>query len=188
MQLVVIGASLGGFTALSTVLGGLPDDFPVPIAVAQHRAVQSGEPLKQSLQRHTPLRVREAQDKETLMPCHVYLAPSDYHLLVERGSLALSTEAPVNSARPSIDVLFETAAEAYQGSLLAVVLTGASHDGARGAAAVKREGGKLIVQDPDGCESAVMPRAAIAQATADHVAPIERIAELIRQICAPADA
>lgn len=180
---MVIGASLGGYTALSVVLGGLPRDLPVPVAVAQHRAVESGESLKSSLQRRTSLRVREAQDKEDLRPGHAYLAPADYHLLVEPGTLYLSTEGPVNSARPSVDVLFESAADAYGSGLIAVVLTGASSDGAAGAAKVKRGGGVLLVQDPAQAECAVMPRAALARAQADHVLPIEEIAPLICSLC-----
>lgn len=184
ISLVVIGASLGGYAALSVVLGGLSAGFPVPVAVAQHRAAESGDSLKASLQRRTSLRVREAQDKDGLRVGHVHLAPADYHLLVEPGMLTLSTEAPVNSARPSVDVLFESAADAYGPGVLAVVLTGASWDGARGAAAVKRRGGVLIVQDPAEAEANVMPRAAIASADVDYVLPVEQIAPLICSLCA----
>lgn len=187
-EIVVIGASLGGYHALAVVLGGLPAAFPVPVVVAQHRAPQSGEPLKVALQKKTALKLREAQDKEAPRPGYAYLAPADYHLLVQRGCLSLSTEAPVNSARPSLDVLFESASDAYGAATLAVVLTGASRDGAAGAALIKRRGGAVIVQDPETAESAVMPRAAIQIAAVDHVAPLAEIPALIQRYCSPCDA
>src|SRR5438046_815995 len=109
VQLVVVGASLGGLEALRTLLGGLPPDFPAPVAVAQHRRGRDG-PLRNILQEHSALPVVEAEDKLWVETGRVYLAPPDYHLLVEPGHFALSTEGPVTYARPSIDVLFESAA------------------------------------------------------------------------------
>ena len=112
-KIVVIGASLGGLHALETLLGGLGEQFPVPIAIVQHRGKSSHDRLVDLLQQYTRLTVKEAEDKESLCPSTVYLAPADYDLLIERGSCALSIEAQVNYARPSVDILFDSAADAY---------------------------------------------------------------------------
>jgi two-component system chemotaxis response regulator CheB len=173
----VFGTSLGGLKALSTVLAAIPATFAAPIIAVQHRAADSsGQPLAPLLQAHTRLTIREADDKMLLEPGTVYLAPADYHLLVEApGLLALSTDAPVRAARPSIDVCFETAAEAYGAALLAVLLTGASTDGAAGVAAVKARGGRVMIQDPMTAESRVMPAAGIAAASVDYIVPLAEI-------------
>jgi len=177
-ELVAIGASLGGLKALATVLRGLPGGLPIPIVMVQHRAAAVDGALVELLQQMTVLRVVEADDKAPLEPGTLYVAPPDYHLLVEgRGSLALSTDGPVRSARPSIDVLFETAADAYGGALVGVLLTGASADGAAGLARIKARGGRAIVQDPETAECATMPSAGIAAAAIDYVLPLERIGE-----------
>ena len=183
-EVVVIGASLGGYHALIRVLGGLTRAFPLPVVVVQHRCAESGEPLKSAIQKHIQLKVKEAQDKEVPLPGHVYLAPADYHLLLDRGCMQLSVDPPVNSARPSLDVLFESAADAYGDAVVAVVLTGASRDGALGAAAIKHRGGKVIVQDPNSAESSLMPRAAIAAVPVDHIVPLSEIPGLLNRWCA----
>ena len=182
--LVAVGASLGGLNALIAVLGRLPGTLAVPVGVVQHRAVDGdGRGLAALLQEHTPLAVHEAEDKVEMAPGSVYLAPADYHLLVEApGLLALSTDGPVRSARPSIDVLFETAADAYAGRLLAVLLTGASADGAGGVAAVKARGGRVIVQDPASAESPAMPAAGLAAAAVDYVLPLDQIGRYVTSL------
>ena len=119
--------------------------------------------------------MREIDDKETLVPGHVYLAPPDYHVLVDDSLLALSTEAPVNHARPSIDVLFESAALAKGPGLVAVILTGSTADGAAGACVVKACGGKVVAQDPTTAEAALMPASAIAATRVDEILPIDEI-------------
>jgi two-component system, chemotaxis family, protein-glutamate methylesterase/glutaminase len=178
-KLVVIGTSLGGLHALEVVLRGLAHDFPLPIAIVQHR---SGEwegqksQLARLLQIHTPLPVIEASDKEPLAGGHVYLAPADYHLLVDEGRLALSTDARVCHARPSIDVLFESAADVYREGVVAVLLTGANADGTAGSLRIKRRGGAVVAQDPRGAESPVMPQSAISAGVVDRVLPLEEIA------------
>jgi two-component system chemotaxis response regulator CheB len=178
--LVAIGTSLGGLNAILSVLRPLPADLPVPILVVQHRGPTSDSGLVDLLQRHTALTVVEADDKAKLVPGTLFVAPPDYHLLVEgRGWLALSTDGPVRSARPSIDVLFETAADAYGPAVLAVLLTGASADGAAGLARVKARGGRAIVQDPATAECATMPAAGIAAATVDYILPLERIGDYL---------
>jgi two-component system chemotaxis response regulator CheB len=175
-ELVTVGTSLGGLQALLVLLASLPADLAVPMVIVQHRGASNDGTLVGLLQQGTALRVAEAEDKMPLEPQTVYVAPSDYHLLIEdRGWLSLSTEAPVRSARPSIDVLFETAADAYGATLTGVLLTGASADGAAGLAHIKRCGGHAIVQDPDTAESPAMPAAGIAAAAVDYVLPLERI-------------
>lgn len=176
--LIAIGTSLGGLNALLSVVRQLPRDLPVPIVVVQHRGVSPAAGLVNLLQQSTALTVVEAEDKTALEAGVVYVAPADYHLLVEdRASLALSTEAPVRSARPSIDVLFESAADAYGDALVGVLLTGASADGAAGLVRVKQRGGRAIVQDPVTAECATMPSAGIAATAVDYVLPLECIGE-----------
>lgn len=179
-ELVAIGTSLGGLQALVSVLKPLPKDLQVPILIVQHRGPSSDGSLVVLLQRHTALTVTEAEDKAVLVPATVFVAPGDYHLLVEeRGWLALSTEGPVHSARPSIDVLFETAADAYGPALVGVLLTGASADGAVGLARIKARGGRAIVQDPVTAECATMPAAGIAATAVDYILPLERIGDYL---------
>ena len=175
---IAIGTSLGGLNALLSVVRPLPRDLPAALVVVQHRGVSQDTGLVDLLQQNTALTVVEAEDKMALKPGILFVAPPDYHLLVEdRESLALCTEAPVRSARPSIDVLFESAADAYGDALVAVLLTGASTDGAAGLARVKRCGGRAIVQDPATAECATMPSAGIAATAVDYVLPLERIGD-----------
>lgn len=159
--MIVIGGSLGGMAALRTILGSLPASFVLPIAVVLHRHKDSDDTLVSLLQREIALRVREVTDKDPIEAGLVHIAPSDYHLLVEHMYYSLSTDEPVQFARPSIDVLFDSAAGIYAAQAIAVVLTGANHDGAAGAREIRRRGGIVIVQDPETAESAVMPEAAI---------------------------
>lgn len=176
-RLVVIGASLGGLSALPVILGGLPRDFPSPVVIVQHRAILSDDAgLAEALQRGCLLLVREVEDKDRLLGGRVYLAPSDYHLLVEGDHLALSTEARVLHARPAIDVLFDSAAESHADRVVAVILTGASRDGVVGAQKIKARGGIVLVQDPATAECKVMPAAAIAGVAVDRVLPLDQIA------------
>jgi two-component system chemotaxis response regulator CheB len=181
--LVAVGGSLGGFQAVKRLLEGLAADFPLPLVLALHRSSGSGDVLPSLLQQHSALPVLEAEDKEPLLPGRVYLAPAGYHLLVERESLALSTEPPVLYARPSIDVLFESAAEAYRSGVIGIVLTGSSQDGAAGLASIKRHGGTAVVQDPATAESPVLPRAALAATAVDRVLPLDAIAPFLVERC-----
>ena len=166
----MIGTSWGGLDAVSRLLDGLHDDVHQPIVLAQHRSAQS-EPggLEHLLSLHTRRVVSDAGDKTPLERDHVYVGPADYHLLVEDGHLALSTEAPVRFSRPSIDVLFESVADAYGSRAVGIVLTGANDDGAAGLARIKSRGGVAIVQEPATAQSATMPRAAIARGAADDI-------------------
>jgi two-component system chemotaxis response regulator CheB len=182
-DLVVVGGSWGGMRALQAVLEGLGDDCPAAVVVALHRGTEESSRLPRLLERYTPLPVREAEDKDDLVPGTVYLAPPDYHTLVEaEGTLGLSTEERVRFARPSIDVLFRSAAEAYRERCVGVVLTGANEDGADGLRRVKDLGGVAIVQDPGSAERREMPDAAIEAVDADVVLPLEEIGLFLRRL------
>ena len=187
-DLVVIGASLGGLEAVSKVLAALPETFPLPVVIAQHRAaapIAEGS-LSAIWQRHTSLSVCEADDKAAIEPGHVYVAPADYHLLIEaRGLFALSTEGPVLWARPSIDVLFESAAVVYGAKVIGVVLTGASADGSQGMRAIRERGGCALVQEPSAAECDVMPRAVLAATSVNHVLALNEIGRVLGALAGP---
>jgi two-component system chemotaxis response regulator CheB len=181
-DVVVVGTSTGGLDALSTLLAALPPHYNLPISVVQHRSKDSDEQLANLLQLKTAIPVREAEDKEPLVGPGVFLAPADYHLMIERGSLALSTDAPVGYSRPSIDVLFESAADAYGAGVIGVLLTGANHDGTRGLQRIKGAGGFVIVQDPNTAESSVMPRNSLGHVQADRVLTLVEIADELARL------
>lgn len=158
--LIAIGASLGGLHAVRTVLAALPPTFPLPIAVVQHRQACDDDPLPLVLQEGCALPVREVEDKLPIRGGVVYLAPSDYHLLVDGKHFALSTEEAVRYARPSIDVLFSSAAESFGARAIGIVLTGTGADGAEGLAAIRRKGGVALIESPDTASAPEMPAAA----------------------------
>jgi two-component system chemotaxis response regulator CheB len=188
-ELIVIGCSLGGMNALQVILSNLTHDFCVPIAVAQHRHKKSNEGLPAYFRRQTDLRVVDAEDKQWIQPGYVYLAPADYHLLIERngscGELSLSVDEAVRYSRPSIDVLFESAADAYRDGVVAIVLTGANDDGSRGAARIKARGGMVIAQEPETAEAPAMPRATIEAVQVDRILRLEDIAPFLTEVCQP---
>ena len=182
-ELIVIGCSLGGMYALEKILKPLPKDFCVPIAIAQHRHKKSNEGLPAFLRRVTHMKVVDADDKQYIQPGNVYLAPADYHLLVEKGEFSLSVDEAVRHSRPSVDVLFESAADAYGPSLIGVVLTGANDDGAAGARRIKKRGGVVIAQDPKTAEATQMPEAVIATGAVDQMLNLEEIATFLAERC-----
>jgi two-component system, chemotaxis family, protein-glutamate methylesterase/glutaminase len=182
-EIVVVGASLGGLSAIIEVLSAIPSGFPTPIAFVQHRGVTDPHVLATILRRYSHLNVREPQDKEPIRSGYFYLAPADYHLIVERGEFALSTEHAVSYARPSIDVLFETAADAYGTGTIGVIMTGANHDGAAGSRRIKAVGGRLIAQDPLTAECPVMPRSAMEAAQPDRVLALQDIGACLVEWC-----
>ncbi len=183
-EAVVIGASSGGLEAFSTILPQLPADFPLPIAIVQHRSPESGESMAQCLDAKTPLRVKEAIDKERLQPGTAYVAPADYHLLIEEDrTFSLSVDERVLYCRPAVDVLFESAAEVYEDRLIAILLTGSNSDGAAGLKSVMQHGGLTIVQDPDTAHADTMPREALRETQADHVVALEEIGPLLMRHC-----
>ncbi|MDJ0624547.1 MAG: chemotaxis protein CheB [Desulfocapsaceae bacterium] len=175
-QAVVIGVSAGGIAALEKILPVLPEDFGLALLVVQHISADGGNYLVEHFSASCALEVVEAADKERIQQGTVYFAPPNYHLLVERAkTTALTVDAKVNYARPSADVLFETAAEAYCDALIGIVLTGANNDGAAGLARIKQLGGLTIVQSPKSAEATVMPMAALKALTVDHVLDLEEI-------------
>jgi two-component system chemotaxis response regulator CheB len=181
VELVAIGASWGGLRAVGCVLGTLPADFGAAVVVAQHRQGRSedGGRLTQLLAVGCALDVWEAEDKQALRPGTVLVAPADYHLLVERESVALSVDPPHNFSRPSIDILLGSAADAYGERAAGVVLTGANADGAAGLARIASRGGPAIVQDPETAERSEMPRAALAATPGARVVALEDIGPLL---------
>jgi two-component system chemotaxis response regulator CheB len=182
-EAIAIGASAGGLSALKEVLAPLPADFTLPILVVQHRLPTPDDFLVFFLDESCPLTVKEADEKELVKPGYVYIAPADYHLLVERDkTLSLSIDARVCYSRPSIDVLFETAAEAYLSGLIGIILTGASGDGTAGLKKIKEKGGLTIAQNPATAEIAVMPHSAIREDIVDKILSLAEIASFLAQL------
>lgn len=175
--IVVVGTSWGGLAALSEIVAGLSADFPLPVCIVQHRSKDSDSLLVRLLQDLTPLKVRDAEDKESLCPQHIYIAPPDYHMLVENDSISLTVDSPVRFSRPSIDVLFNSASDVFGASAIGVVLTGANEDGAAGLARIVARGGRALVQNPEGAEAPVMPRSAIRAVPGARVVPLALIGE-----------
>lgn len=160
-DLVVVGTSWGGLAALRTLVGGLPDTFQMAMALVQHRHKESDHLMRTLLQEHSTLQVFEVEDKMPLQAGRIYVAPPDYHTLVEPGHFSLSTEAPVRYSRPSIDVTFLSAADSYGHRTVGIVLTGANADGSEGLRRISDRGGMAIIQDPATAESTLMPTAAV---------------------------
>jgi two-component system chemotaxis response regulator CheB len=187
--LVVVGASWGGLHAVSTILAALPRTFDAPVAIVQHRAKESEGLLVGLLQAVTTLHVCDVEDKEPIRGGHVYVAPPDYHLLVEDDHFSLSVDAAVRYSRPSIDVAFASAADSLGPAAVGVLLTGANDDGARGLRHVVARGGRALVQDPATAEVRTMPEAGI-RALADvppdrwEVAPLETLAARVAVLAA----
>jgi len=175
-SIVVIGTSWGGLAALTKLLGALPADFPIPIAVVQHRSKESERLLPQLLQDVTDLKICEMDDKDELRPGTVHLAPADYHALIDTGLITLTVEDPVRFSRPSIDLLFISAADTYRTGTIGIVLTGANEDGSRGLQHIVKRGGYAIVQDPKNAEIPIMPSAAIRVVPSAEVLSLEGIA------------
>lgn len=174
-EIVVVGTSWGGLSALRTLIAGLPGDFALPVVVVQHRHRDSGHMMSTLLQESTPLCVCEVEDKSPIQRGNVYIAPADYHLLIDGRQLALSLDAPVRYSRPSIDVTFESAADAYGARAIGVVLTGANADGSAGLRRIADRGGLAVVQRPDEAESSTMPAAALRSVPTARVLPLAEI-------------
>jgi two-component system, chemotaxis family, protein-glutamate methylesterase/glutaminase len=182
-EIVVVGASSGGLKAAQILLSGLNVAFALPVVIVQHRGKDHESGLCEYLSLCTSLPVTEPEDKEAVLPGRVYLAPRDYHLLIDGPSFALSVDSPVGYARPSIDVLFESAADQYKERAIGVILTGANQDGARGLAAIKTQGGLTMVQDPRTAAHREMPDAAVARTTPDWILPLQEIAARLNDLC-----
>ena len=186
LSAIVIGTSAGGFQALNSVLAPLPEDFPLPILVVRHQSPDSNDYLVKALQQACRVQVQHAQDGQTPQAGRVYIAPPGRHLRIRPGGkMGLSDDEPVNFSRPSIDVLFSSAAEHYGKSLLAVILTGANSDGAAGVQGVKNHGGCVMVQDPASAHSKEMPQAAQAAVEADWVVWLDQIGPQLWSLTRP---
>jgi two-component system chemotaxis response regulator CheB len=178
-DLVVVGTSWGGLAALRTLVGGLSDSFQMAVTIVQHRHRDSDHLLRSLLQERSSLSVCEVEDKMPIEHGHIYVAPPNYHTLVERGYFSLSTEAPVRFSRPSIDVTFDSAADSYTHRTVGIVLTGANADGADGLRRISDRGGLAIVQDPDSAESRPMPAAAQKAVPRARVMSLDAIAAFL---------
>ncbi|MGQ0743121.1 MAG: chemotaxis protein CheB [Acidimicrobiales bacterium] len=177
-----MGSSWGGLEAVAVVLGSIPADTEACVVIAQHRA-PTPSPLAAILGRLSGLSVREAEDKDPVLAGRIYVAPGGYHLLVEKGRLALSTEGPVHHSRPSIDVLLESTAVSYGPDAVGVVFTGSNRDGAAGLAALVARGGRAIVQDPRSAKRSEMPAAALEAVPGATVLSLKRIGALLAELC-----
>jgi len=180
---VVAGASAGGLNALKTLFRGLDEQFDLPVIIVQHISPNAENYLIHILNEFHKLKVREADEKEVPQNGFAYLAPPNYHLLIEPDhTFTLTIDERVNYARPSIDVLFETAAEAYKDQLIGIILTGANNDGSKGLKKIKEFGGMAIVQDPETAEVDSMPKAAIQTTVVDYILNVEEIAALLNKL------
>jgi two-component system chemotaxis response regulator CheB len=186
IEAVVIGASAGGFEALLAILKGLPATYPMPLVAVLHLPDHHESRLAELFGYRLELQAREARDKEPLAPGVLYFAPPGYHLSIENDySFSLSGEERVSYARPSIDVLFASAADAYGPSLAGILLTGANFDGAAGLAGMQVAGGLTVVQDPASAEVPTMPEAALRRMTPDLILPLAEIHSLLRRLGEP---
>jgi len=185
-DIVVMGGSAGGFKAFTAILGALPTGFSLPLLLVQHLHREDDGAFTRHLENSVSLPVTEAVDKERIEPGRVYVAPADYHMLVERdGTIALSTEGKVNWSRPSIDVLFESASRAYGERVIGIILSGASSDGAEGIRAIRSAGGFTIAQNPDSAEYPFMPRSAIETGAVVQIMTVEEIIVTVAGMCRP---
>lgn len=182
-KLIVIGGSLGGVEAVMYMLSKLKPDIKIPIVILMHQMKNAGSLMTEIFQHRTKLIVKEPNDKEKFLPSHIYIAPPDFHLMIEcDDTFSYTVSEPVNHSRPSIDVLFESAAEAVKEKLAAILLTGASSDGAYGMKKIKDHGGYTIVQNPATAKSSFMPQSAINMTPIDCIENLENITQLINNL------
>ena len=183
-EAVVIGVSAGGVNALKVIFTSISESFKIPVIIVQHLHPQSDSFLADYLNSISHMHIKEAEDKEPICAGTVYIAPANYHLLIEDDkTLSLNTDERVNYSRPSIDVLFNSAADVYSSKLIGIILTGANDDGVRGMQKIKRHGGLTIVQDPKNADADFMPKSVITKVTVDHVATLDKISVLLENIC-----
>jgi len=182
-EAIVIGVSSGGMNALKFLFSALPVDFSIPIIIVQHIGPHSDNQWIKLLNNNSKLSIKEADEKEKIENGKVYIAPPNYHLLIEKDkTFSLTIDERVNYSRPSIDVLFESAAEVYKNKLIGVILTGSNNDGTNGLKRIKEYGGLTIAQDPETAESSYMPASAIAVVQMDYILTLENIIELLIKI------
>lgn len=179
-EAIVIGVSSGGMNAMKLLCSTLPGHFKIPMIIVQHVGASSDGSWITLLNKKSNLPIKEVDEKEKIESGRIYFAPPSYHLLIEKDkTFSLSTDERVNYAIPSIDVLFESAADAYRDKLIGIVLTGSNHDGTAGLKRIKECGGLTIVQDPENAESSYMPASAIAGSQVDYILPLEDICRLL---------
>jgi two-component system chemotaxis response regulator CheB len=175
-EAIVIGVSSGGMITLNTILRHLPSDFALSIIIVQHQHPESDDFIAKFLDARCSLTVKQADEKESILPGVIYITPPNYHLMIEEDrTFSLTIDKRVHYARPSIDILFETAADVFGEKLVGIILTGANEDGNHGLRKIKESGGLTIVQDPDTAEVDTMPKAAIASTKVDYILPLEKI-------------
>jgi two-component system, chemotaxis family, protein-glutamate methylesterase/glutaminase len=181
IEIIAIGGSAGGIKAVSEILKSLPKNFPIPIIIVLHRLKNVQSSLPKVIQYHTGLRVKEADEKETIAPCCAYVAPANYHLLIERDkTFAMDYSESVNYSRPSIDLTFECVSAIYGKNSLGILLTGANDDGANGLLRIRNGGGKCYVQDPKTAHSKTMPQAAINLGATHGIIALEHIGPMLK--------
>ena len=179
-EAIVIGVSLGGMKAMKIMFSHLPNGFKTPIIIVQHISAHSDSQWIQLLNETYTIDIKEADEKEKIENGKVYFAPPNYHLLIEKNkTFSLTIDERVNYARPSIDVLFESAAEAYKNKVIGIILTGSNSDGTNGIKRIQKCGGLAIVQDPKTAEAAYMPISAISAIQPDYILSLEDIIKLL---------
>lgn len=183
IKYIVIGGSAGSFRVITRILSELPKDFPIPIIMCLHRLKHVRTGFVEALQIKSQLTVKEPFDKEGIKRSNIYLAPANYHLLVELGNtFSLSIADSVNHSRPSIDLTFESAADTFKHKLVAILLSGANKDGAKGIAKVKQNKGITVVQDPKDSQTRTMPQAAIDTGKVDFIYNTDDIIKLLLKV------
>lgn len=182
-EAIVVGVSSGGFSVLNRLLPELKSDFPVPLIIVRHLHPNSDDFIIRKLDKKCSLKAKEADEKESVLPGHIYFAPPNYHLLIEMdNTFSFSVSDHVNYARPSIDVLFGSASDVYREKLIGIILTGANNDGSQGLKIIKKRGGITMVQDPQNAETAMMPKSAIETTTIDYILPVEEMVHVLNRI------
>ncbi|HEY4787613.1 MAG TPA: chemotaxis protein CheB [Bacteroidales bacterium] len=180
---VVIGGSAGSFQVLTRILSALPKTYPIPVLLSMHRLKHIRSGFLEALAIKSNLPVVEPFDKEQIKPGRAYLAPANYHMFIELGNrIALSTEEPVHHSRPSIDLSFITAAQAFRDKMVGIILSGANSDGAYGLQKVKENNGITIVQDPNECQVRTMTEAAMKLTRVDHVFTTDQIINFLLKL------
>jgi two-component system chemotaxis response regulator CheB len=182
-ELLIIGGSAGSFPVVSKLLEKMPPKFRLPVVLCLHRLKDKREGFKEALEIKSMVPVEEPDDKSTIVPGRAFVAPANYHLLIESPSqFALATTELVQYSRPSIDVLFESAADVFNDRLVAMLLSGANRDGALGMKRVKDRGGLTIIQDPAVCSMPTMPEAALQATRIDHILNLEYLIDFIQSL------
>ena len=182
-ELIVIGSSAGGIEAVMSILSGLPDNFKLPIVLVQHQDAHAISYLREIFAKRFTFTFVDVEDKLFIEPCKIYIAPAGYHVQIEADkAFSLSVDEPVHYSRPSIDVLFASAAEVYKSALIGVLLTGANADGAAGLKIIQQNGGYVMVQDPKTALAAEMPISGIKATATKHIYSPDNISKCLLKV------